>query len=116
MRADFTAFSNRVERGAAARLREALRALSCDHATIVSHSEKSWASITFAGTRHRVVLEFAGDPAIAAGESFIAFLPEHEFALPGQLVADAAVVAVDHALLPDPRLTVTAELLVLEEG
>jgi len=46
----------------------------------------------------------------------IAELPDHEFALPGQLVADASVSAVDHALAPSPRLTVTCELLLLEDG
>jgi hypothetical protein len=47
---------------------------------------------------------------------FIVFLPEHEFMLPGQLVADAAVTEVDHRLIPEPRLTVSVELLLLEEG
>ena len=50
------------------------------------------------------------------GEALIAMLPDHEFALPGQLVADASVSAVDHALAPSPRLTVTCELLLLEDG
>src|SRR3954454_19793275 len=105
-----------ASRGTAARLREALLALAGGLATIVSHHERSWASITFAGTRHRLELEFAGDAAIQAGEMFIVFLPEHEFMLPGQLVADAAVTAVDHRLAPEPCLRVSAELLLLEEG
>src|SRR4051812_7350738 len=103
-------------RGTAARLREALLALAGAQATVLSHSEKSWASVTFAGTRHRLELEFAGDTGIAAGEMFIVFLPEHEFMLPGQLVADAAIMAVDHRLAPEPRMTVTVELLLLDEG
>ena len=97
------------------RLREALLGLAGGHAAIVTHGEKSWASITFAGTRHRIELAFEGDEAIQAGELFIAFLSEHEFEIPGQLVADAAVTAVDHRLAP-PRLRVTCELLLLEEG
>ena len=80
------------------RLIEALQELAQGHASIARHSETSWASITFAGTRHRVELAFEGADAVDAGECFIAFLPEHEFALPGQLVADAAVVEVDHCL------------------
>ncbi len=96
-------------------LREALFALAKGQATIVSHDEKSWASITFAGTRHRLELVFEGAEAIEAAELFIAFLPEHEFDIPGQLVADAAVTAVDHRLEP-PRLQVNVELLLLEEG
>ena len=97
------------------RLREALFALAKGQATIVSHEEKSWASVTFAGARHRVELLFDGAEAVQAGELFIAFLPEHEFAIPRQLVADAAVTAVDHRLDP-PRMLVSCELLLLEEG
>jgi hypothetical protein len=97
------------------RLRDALIELARGQATIAGHDEKSWASITFAGTRHRVELEFEGAEAVEAGELFIAFLPEHEFAIPGQLVADAAVTAVDHRLAP-PRMVVSCELLLLEEG
>ena len=103
-------------RGSSVRLREVLLELAAGQASIVSHSEKSWASITFAGARHRFELAFDGEAAVEAGELFIVFLPEHEFMLPGQLVADAAVTAVDHRLAPEPRLRVSVELLVLDEG
>jgi hypothetical protein len=102
-------------RTAGERLVEALAALAQGRARVVSHTETAWASITFAGTRHKLVLEFAGAEAVEAGECFIAFLPDHEFTLPGQLVADAAITEVDHQLEP-PLLRVTAELLLLEEG
>ena len=97
------------------RLREGLLRLAKDLATILSHEERSWASVTFAGARHRVELLFEGAEAVQTAELFIAFLPEHEFAIPGQLVADAAVTAVDHRLDP-PRMQVSCELLLLEEG
>lgn len=97
------------------RLLEAVADLAQGKARILSHTESSWASITFAGTRHKVELEFSGADAVETGECFIAFLPEHEFSLPRQLVADAAVVAVDHQLEP-PLMRVTAELLLFEEG
>jgi hypothetical protein len=105
----------RARRAVADRLREALQELAQGRAGIVAHNEKSWASITFAGARHRVALEFDGAEAVERGELFIAFLPEHEFAIPGQLVADAAVTEVDHRLDP-PRMLVTCELLLLGEG
>ncbi len=84
--------------------------------SVLAHSEKAWASITFAGTRHEVVLEFCGPEAVAAGEELIERLPDHEFALPGQLVADATVTKVDHRFGAMERLEVTAVLLLLEEG
>ena len=96
------------------RLREALLELAEGKAAILGHEERSWASITFAGARHRLVLEFQGAEAVQAGELFIAFLPEHQFDLPGQLVADAAVTELDHRLEP-PRMVVKCELLVLDE-
>ena len=53
---------------------------------------------------------------VEGGEALIAALPDHEFALPGRLVADATVSAVDHAAGPPPRMVVTCELLLLEDG
>lgn len=97
------------------RLREALLALAQDRATILSHAEKRWASVTFTGARHRLALLFDGAEAIEAAERFIAFLPEHEFAILGHLVADATVTEVDHRLDP-PVMTVRCELLLLEDG
>jgi hypothetical protein len=112
---DLSLGAPRARRDPRNRLREALVALADGQATILSHEEKSWASITFAGARHRIELAFEGGEAVQAGELFIAFLPEHEFAIPRQLVADAAVIGVDHWLEP-PRLVVSCELLLLEEG
>jgi len=110
-----TAPTRKRRMGTGGRLLAALRALANGQGRVTSHSEHSWASITFAGARHKVVLEFRGEANIEAGECFIAFLPEHDFAIPGQLVADAAVTEVDHVLEP-ACLTVTCELLLLQEG
>lgn len=96
------------------RLREALLELARGQAAILSHAEKRWASVTFTGARHRLELLFDGAEAIEAAERFIAFLPEHEFDILGQLVADATVTEVDHRLDP-PVMTVRCELLLLEE-
>ncbi|MCW1427961.1 hypothetical protein [Novosphingobium sp. JCM 18896] len=83
-------------------------------AELLRHREHPWASVTFTGTRHTIALAFTGAEAVAAGERFIAALPEHEFAIPGQLVADAAVVSVDHEVLAE-RLAIEIDLLLLEE-
>ena len=96
-------------------LLSALLELGQGQAELVRHSERSWASVTFSGTRHSVVLAFTGEEAVAAGEALIDGLPDHEFSIPGQLVADAAVVRVDHSALPQPRLEVEVEVLMLDE-
>lgn len=96
-------------------LLSALMELTGGKAELLRHAERNWASVTFSGTRHNVVLAFTGAEAVAAGEAFIEALPDHEFSVPRQLVADAAVVAVEHTALPEPRLEVTAELLLLED-
>lgn len=98
------------------RLRAAVLALAEGHGLAVSHKETAWASITFAGTRHSLQLVFEGSEAIEHGEALIAELPDHEFAIPRQLVADAAVTAVKSTLLPSPRMEVTCELLLLEDA
>ncbi len=63
-----------------------------------------------------MVLAFAGSEPVSAGELFIDALPEHEFVIPRQLVADAAVVRVDHTMLPEPRMEVEVQLLLLNEA
>ena len=106
----------RTRRSPGDRLRTALQVLAEYQAQVVTHTEKAWASVTFAGTRHSLSLLFAGEEAVEAGERFVAALPEHEFALPGQLVADAGIVEVEHRLLPTPRMAVQCELLLLEDA
>jgi hypothetical protein len=115
MRVDTPILPRGPRRHPSERLREELQALAGGHAKFLAHSEKSWASVTFAGTRHRLDLAFEGAEAVEAAETFIAFLPEHEFAIPKQLVADAAVTSVDHRIGPGPRMEVKVELLLLDE-
>ncbi|MHA7819420.1 MAG: hypothetical protein ACX930_07250 [Erythrobacter sp.] len=98
------------------RVREALILLAEGRADLLTHEEKAWNSITFSGTRHEVMLDFNGEEAVAVGEEFIANLPEHEFRIPGQLVADATIREVDHKFGADERMVVTAVLLLLEES
>ena len=111
-----TSAIRKTRRGPAEKLREALSALAGGKAQVLSHSERAWASITFSGARHSLEMAFEGIEAAKAGENFIADLPDHEFAIPGQLVADAAILSVDHTMLPDVRLVVKAELLLLQDA
>ncbi len=105
----------KARRDPANRLLGALQDLAEGQAVVLRHEERGWASITFAGSRHTLTLRFAGDAAVAAGERFIAALPDHEFAIPRRLIADAAIVAVRHALLPEPSIEVECEVLLLDE-
>ncbi|MEM7689680.1 MAG: hypothetical protein AAF291_11730 [Pseudomonadota bacterium] len=105
----------RPRRSTSDRLRDTLLALSQNAGVITRHEESPWSSITFTGSRHEVVLDFTGHEAVEAGETFIAELPEHEFTIPGQLVADASVREVDHRFGADERMIVTCVLLLLED-
>ena len=106
----------RARRTTADRVRTALMQLTGGNGSVLSHEEKAWASITFSGTRHEMVLEFCGPEAVVGGEELIERLPDHEFTIPGQLVADATITKVDHRFGAMERLEVTAVLLLLEEG
>jgi hypothetical protein len=97
-------------------LLSAVMQLAGGKAELLRHSEQPWASVTFSGSRHKIALAFTGSEAAEMGEEFIAALPEHEFEVPRQIVADAAVLAVEHVLVPEVRIVVEIELLLLEEG
>lgn len=81
---------------------------------LVQHTERAWSSATFSGARHTVTIAFNGLDAIAAGETFVEAIPLFEFSAAGHLAVDAQVTAVAQQALPEPRLTVTAEFLLLE--
>jgi hypothetical protein len=98
------------------RVREAVSELHGHRGQLLSHEERPWASITFSGTRHELVLRFEGIEEVEAGERLIERLAEHEFAIPDQLVADATVTRVEHHFGTVETLTVTAVLLLLEEA
>lgn len=91
------------------RVVEAVMAQADGHGEVTEHRAKNWASITFQGQRHKLVMDFEGAAAVEAAR-----LPDHEFEIPGQLVADAAITAVEH-VASMPALIVHAEILVLEE-
>ena len=106
----------RARRTTSDRVREAVIMLAEGRGELITHEERAWNSITFSGTRHEIVLEFCGTEDALAGEDFIASLPDHEFTIPGQLVADATVREVDHRFGAMERMQVTCVLLLLEES
>lgn len=118
MRAEFLetkARQFRPRRSVGDRVSEALLMLAEGKAQLLTHEERAWASITFTGSRHEITLDFDGLDAVESGERLIGELPDHEFAIPGQLVADATVNSVNHMTVPDPRMIVTLTLLLLED-
>lgn len=96
------------------KLADALMLLTDQQGEITAHHARPWASITFSGTQHALTLDFEGIAAVEAGEDFVSRLEEHEFNIPGQIVADAAIKAVEH-VTGLPALIVHAEILLLEE-
>lgn len=95
-------------------VRAQLVALAGGAGTVRVHAERAWESIVFTGTRHTVQLRYEGADVLM-GETLIALLPDHNFVIPGQIVADASIVDVDQRFVPDELLTVTVELLLIEE-
>ncbi len=77
--------------------------------SIVSASWTRWASATFAGARHDLLLSATPSPAL---DAWIADLPEAEFALRGHLVADLTVES--HSRVGD-RVELRIGVLTVEE-
>ena len=106
---------SRGHRTSSTRLIDAV-AMLVGPAILTDHRETSWASITFAGARHAMSWLFTGADAVETGERFIAALPDHEFRIPGCLVADATIVEIASLQLPEPTMTVKVEFLLLDEA
>lgn len=77
--------------------------------SIVSAGWTRWASATFAGARHDLLVAAAPSPAL---DAWIADLPEAEFALRGHLVAD--LTAESHSRVGD-RVDLKIGVLTVEE-
>ena len=99
----------------AARLIRQLLTLAGPTVELVQATEREWASATFSGARHAVTLRIPLDHSAAAAPAFIAGLPDHEFDLPGQIVADCVVTLQQRTLDPTYRtwLAITIELLTI---
>lgn len=59
--------------------------------SVIASSSRPWASATFIGAQHRVILRFTGDDAAQCAAHFAERLPEAEFSISGHIVADACV-------------------------
>jgi hypothetical protein len=87
----------------------------CGHAQLLFHGETPWSSATFSGTRHTIALAFRGREAFDYGEALLELLPEAELNLPGKIMADISVVAVERVAQPHLETVVTLQLLMLDD-
>lgn len=84
--------------------------LSGTSISVRSSASRRWASATFVGARHRMLLDGADDTVAAV---WLNRLPEAEFDLRGHLVADCAVV---ECVRRDGRFHACIEALTVEEA
>lgn len=98
-------------------LQNALRAMVSSEMTICRHTQRKWASISFSGSIHRISITLRGADAIEDAIALENTLPEHEFSIPGYLVADAGIVESDTHSLDDDVVAahLIAEILLLTE-
>ncbi|MGJ3649517.1 hypothetical protein ACLB0R_13725 [Sphingomonas sp. GlSt437] len=79
-------------------------------AVVSAATAKRWASATFNGMRHELILMLSGTPTT---ENWLAGLPEAEFNLPGHLVAD---LAIDATRRDGTALIATLAALTVEDA
>mgnify|MGYP003636853655 CR=1 FL=1 len=79
---------------------------------------RSWASITFTGARHEIVLRLEGEGADDATSAFLTNLEAAEFRLRGHILADIALVTDERSAGPQgaPRVRMKLEALTVEDG
>jgi hypothetical protein len=78
---------------------------------------RTWASVTFTGTRHEIVLRFGGEQAaeaVAAADRFLADLDGAEFQLRNHILADIALVARES--MPGGGVRIRIEALTVEDA
>jgi hypothetical protein len=73
-----------VQNGIAGRIVRQLKTLAGDGTELLRTEQRDWASATFSGARHLIDL-LVPAPALAR---MLASLPDHDFGLGGEIVAD----------------------------
>jgi hypothetical protein len=92
-------------------LLRALRPLAGPY-TVLAARSSDWASATFEGARHRLVLALDGDDADARATRLQAMLAEEELPIAGGFVADIGVVV----RMEGTRTIIGIEALTIEEA
>lgn len=102
---------------AGAELKRALRVIFVSFGAAVAFESlrsRPWASITFAGERHKLVLCLPGPGAQAAVDAFLEGLEDREFALRDHVVADIEVTGMERD--DDGQVRLTLEALTVEDS
>jgi hypothetical protein len=77
-----------------------------------SVASRHWASITFAGERHRLIFCLPGPGAQAAVDAFLDGLEDRDFALRGHILADIEAAGIQRDA--DGQIRLTLEALTVE--
>jgi len=85
-----------------------------DRILLTDFRSTDWSSLTFAGERHQISLRVPGPRAAMVTALLVDRLEDAEFAIPGQIVADIAVVR-SSAQQPDGSILVEIEALTVAE-
>ena len=88
--------------------------VSRDRILLTEFRSVDWNSLTFSGERHVIDLRIPGPDADLVSDSLLCGLEEHDFAIPGQTVADISVPAGPRRN-PDGSITVKIEALTIAE-
>ena len=102
---------------AGAELKRALRVSFVTFGAAVTFealTSRPWASITFAGERHKLTLCLPGPGAQAAVDAFLEGLEDREFALRGHILVDIEVTGMQRD--GDGQIRLTVEALTIEDA
>ena len=101
---------------AAGLLRALLARAGVDRNRILLSNFRStdWNSLTFTGERHQIALRIPGPGSAAVAALLVEGLADADFSIPGQIVADIALVRppIDQ---PDGAITLDIEALTVAE-
>src|SRR6476646_3168443 len=81
---------------------------------LTEFSSVDWHSLTFAGEQHHIVFRIPGPDPGSVVTRLTGGLADAEFAIPGQIVADIAVIGTPH-VAADGSMSVEIEALTIAE-
>ena len=82
-------------------------------ADLIESQERPWASATFSGARHVITVRVPLDDADSPASALLAKLPDYEFDLAGEIVADCVVTMQRHNRDTDGRLWLVCSVELL---